>query len=412
MKRVSNLYDKITDVNNLRAAATKAARGKRRQPGVIKYNQCPDRFLLDLNTVLINKNYRTSEYTVFKVFEPKERDVYRLPFFPDRITHHAIMNVLEPTFTRMFTSDSYSCIKGKGIHGASFNLRKALADPAYLFCLKMDIKKFYPSIKHPILKALLRKKFKDQDLLWLLDEIIDSAPGLPIGNYLSQYMANFYLTYFDHWLKETMGVKHYFRYCDDLVILGTNKPDLHQLRVQITNYLRDNLELEVKDNYRVFPVKDGIDFVGYVHYPTHTLLRKSIKQNMARAVARHADKSIASYYGWAKHSNSNHLLKKLHMIKFSELGIKTSTASMEGEKINIHKLLNREIKVLNYKIEPSKFKDKGFDKCLHLQIEVGNEKRVVFTGSRILLEAIEQVPKDKFPFSTTIVMDNERYMFT
>ncbi len=264
--------------------------------------------------MLKNKTYTTSPYTTFKIFEPKERLIFRLPYFPDRITHHAVMNVLEPVFTRLFTADTYSCIKGKGIHGAANALKLALKDRANtIYCLKMDIKKFYPNINHAILKHLLRRKFKDNDLLWLLDGIIDSAEGLPIGNYLSQYFANYYLTYFDHWLKEDKMVRYYFRYADDLVILSNNKPELHQLLAEIRNYLQTELRLTVKDNYQVFPVEArGIDFVGYRFYHTHTLLRKTIKQNFARMLAtRKNPLSIASYKGWTKHADCKNLVKKL-----------------------------------------------------------------------------------------------------
>ena len=264
--------------------------------------------------MLVNKTYSTSPYITFTIFEPKERIIFRLPYFPDRITHHAVMNVLEPVFVSTFTSDTYSCIKGRGIHAAAYAVKKSLRDvPGTRYCLKLDIRKFYPSVDHDVLKALLRRKIKDQDLLWLLDGIIDSAEGLPIGNYLSQYFANFYLTYFDHWMKEDRGVKYYFRYADDLVILSDNKPYLHQLLIEIRAYLQDNLKLTVKHNNQVFPVDQrGIDFVGYVFYHTHILLRKSIKQNFARMLAGNRnDKSIASYKGWAHHCNSNHLLKKL-----------------------------------------------------------------------------------------------------
>jgi hypothetical protein len=160
---------------------------------------------------------------------------------------------------------------------------------------------------------LLRRKIKDNDLLWLLDEIIDSTGGLPIGNYLSQYLANFYLTYFDHWMKEEIRVKYYFRYADDMVILSGDKSSLHQLLSEIIEYLNTNLKLEVKQNYQVFPVASrGIDFVGYVFYHTHTRLRKNIKQNFARMLRYRRNKqSIASYRGWAVHCNSKNLLKKL-----------------------------------------------------------------------------------------------------
>lgn len=314
MKRIGNLFQRICSIENLQLADAIAQKGKKRQYGVIAHNKNQDMNILKLHHLLVDKTCRTSEYDIFKVFEPKEREVYRLPYFPDRITHHAIMNVLEPMFVSVFTSDTYSCIKGKGIHAAANAVKKALKDlQGTTYCLKLDIRKFYPSVDHDILKALLRRKIKDADLLWLLDEIIDSAEGLPIGNYLSQYLANFYLTYFDHWMKEQKQVKYYFRYADDLVILSDNKPNLHQLLADIRQYLADNLKLEVKGNYQVFPVASrGIDFLGYKFYHTHTLLRKTIKRNFARMLKRRPNPaSIASYKGWAKHCNSRHLLKRL-----------------------------------------------------------------------------------------------------
>jgi len=280
MKRINHLYEKICSIENLHLADSIARKGKLNQPGVIKHDKNRDANILALHEMLVNKTYKTSQYTTFTIFEPKERVIFRLPYFPDRITHHAVMNILEPLFVSTFTADTYSCIKGRGIHAAAYAVRKALQDiPGTIYCLKLDVKKFYPSVDHGVLKQLLRRKIKDNDLLWLLDGIIDSAEGLPIGNYLSQYFANFYLTYFDHWMKEVKQVKYYFRYADDLVILAPDKPYLHGLLSEIRNYLDEKLKLAVKDNYQVFPVDArGIDFVGYVFYHTHTRLRKSIKQ--------------------------------------------------------------------------------------------------------------------------------------
>jgi RNA-directed DNA polymerase len=314
MKRINNLYEKIISIENLKLADTKASKGKSKQYGVEIHKKNQESNIQLLHQWLVNKEYKTSPYTTFKVYEPKERIVYRLPYFPDRITHHAVMNILEPIFVSTFTADTYSCIKGKGIHAAARGVRKALIDVHHTkYCLKLDIKKFYPNIDHEILKQLLRRKIKDTNLLWLLDEIIDSADGLPIGNYLSQYLANFYLTYFDHWIKEKKGVKYYFRYADDIVILSDNKPYLHQMLADIKSYLSNNLKLIVKDNYQIFPVEArSIDFVGYRFYHTHTLLRKSIKQNFARMLARNKNKaSIASYNGWLKHANCINLKDKL-----------------------------------------------------------------------------------------------------
>lgn len=314
MKRYGNLYQQICSLNNLQLADQKARKGKAWQYGVQLHDKNRESNLLILQDLLVTRTYRTSPYTIFSIYEPKEREIYRLPFYPDRITHHAIMNVLEPLFVRIFTVDTYSCIKGRGIHAAVYNLKKALKErPATTYCLKMDIKKFYPSIDHDVLKQLIRRKFKDVNLLWLLDEIIDSAPGLPIGNYLSQYLANFYLTYFDHWVKETLQVRHYFRYADDLVLLSDSKTKLHGLFQRIKHYLESILKLQVKDNWQVFPVSSrGIDFVGYRFYHTHIRLRKTIKQNFARMLAKKPNiQSVNSYLGWTGHCNANHLTKTL-----------------------------------------------------------------------------------------------------
>jgi len=314
MKRINNLYERICSIDNLQLADSIARKGKLSKPGVIEHDRNRDKNLIELHEMLKNKTYQTSQYTTFTIFEPKERVIFRLPYFPDRIVHHAAMNILEPVFVSSFTADTYSCIKKRGIHAAAKAVKSALKDAAGTqFCLKLDIKKFYPNVDHEILKQLLRRKIKDQDLLWLLDEIIESADGLPIGNYLSQYFANFYLTYFDHWIKEELRVKYYFRYADDMVILSNNKAYLHKLLDQIRNYLQEKLKLTVKNNYHIFPVDArGIDFVGYVFRHSHTLLRKSIKQSFARMVARNRNsQSIASYKGWALHCNSKNLIKKL-----------------------------------------------------------------------------------------------------
>lgn len=313
MKRLNHLYPKICSIENLQLADAIARKGKAKQRGVITHLKNEEANIKLLHEQLVAKTYKTDGYKTFTIIDPKVRIIYSLNYFPHRIVHHAIMNVLEPVFVATFTADTYSCIKGKGVHAAAKALTNALKDvPGTTYCLKLDIKKFYPSIDHGILKKLLRRKLKDNDLLELLDGIIDSADGLPIGNYLSQYLANFYLAYFDHWIKETMGVKNYWRYADDIVITLDNKQDLHRLRVAITEYLRDNLKLTVKGNYRVFLVAScGIDFLGYVFYHTHTRLRKGIKQNYFRMLSNNPNsKSKASYYGWMLHANCINLQRK------------------------------------------------------------------------------------------------------
>lgn len=310
MKRISNLYNKIYNIENLILADKKARKGKLKQKEIKIFDINYENNLLELQEILINKEYKTSKYHIFKLFEKgKERVIYKLPYFPDRIVHHAIMNYLEPIFINTFTSNTYSCIKKRGIYKAFKNLKISLKDEINTqYCLKLDIKKFYPNINHDILKALIKKKIKDKDLLVLLNEIIDSTPGIPIGNYLSQYFGNFYLSYFDHWIKEELKIKYYFRYCDDMVILSSNKEDLHIILSKIIEYFNINLKLTLS-NYQIFPVKSrGIDFLGYKFYHTHILLRKSIKKNFIKMIKYNKNnKSLASYNGWLIHANTKNL---------------------------------------------------------------------------------------------------------
>lgn len=328
MKRIGNLYDRIISLDNLRLADEKARRGKGRSYGVRVHDKNREENILRLHELLKSKNFKTSQYETFTIYEPKERLIFRLPYYPDRIVHHAIMNVLEPIWVSVFTTDSFSCIKKRGINGAQRKVLQALKDVENTrYCLKIDIRKFYPSIDHDILKQVIRRKIKCKDTLWLLDQIIDTADGVPIGNYLSQYFANLYLSYFDHWIKEVVGVKYYFRYADDMVFLHKDKAFLHGLLVQINDYLHQYLNLELKSNYQVFPVDvRGIDYVGFVFRHSHTRLRKSIKKNFCRAAAKLNKRSnisekeymmgLCSWLGWVKHSNSQHLLRTITNEKY------------------------------------------------------------------------------------------------
>lgn len=327
MKRIGNLYTKIYDLDNLYLAYSKAKTGKSKSKGVIQFESDLDNNILQIQKELIEQTYITSEYNVFTIRDPKERTIYSLPF-RDRVVQHAIMNIIESLWTSVFISQSYSSIKGKGIHGAWKHIRRDMKNRKQTqYCLKMDITKFYPSIDHHIMKQIIRKKIKDEKLLHLLDGIIDSAPGMPIGNYLSQFLANLYLSYFDHWLKEVKRVKYYYRYADDLIILGDSKQNLHLLGIDIQSYLSENLKLKLKSNYQVFPiVSRGIDFIGYIFYHTHTMLRKRIKKNFCRCVAKLNRKvltakdyriKICSWLGWCKYCNSKNLIKTI--IKHEEV---------------------------------------------------------------------------------------------
>lgn len=329
MKRYNNLFDKIVSLDNLYEADKRARRQKSHRPEVMLFDKNKDNLLLDLQRKLINGEYETSEYYVFKIYEPKEREIFKLPYYPDRIVHHAIMNIMEPIWVSAFVKGTYSCIRKRGMHKALKDVKFALKDEINTqYCLKLDIRKFYPSIDHDILKTIIRKKIKDKRLLSLLDEIIESAQGVPIGNYLSQFFANLYLTYLDHWIKEQKKVRYYFRYADDIVILGRDKQELRDLFYNIQDYLNNKLKLNFKDNWQIFKVDSrGIDFVGYRVFHTHTLLRKRIKKRFCKKINKlnkkqNLDKDtykqkICSYIGWIKYCNGRNLLNK--MSKYKEL---------------------------------------------------------------------------------------------
>lgn len=332
MKRYGNLYQQIISLDNLRLADEKARKRKKKTYGVRLHDANRDMNILNLHIALRDKTFRTSEYTIFTIREPKEREIYRLPYYPDRIVHHAIMNVLEPIWHRTFTYNTYSCIKERGIdgkRGAAKQVDKIIRsfEGRPLYCLKIDICKFYPSIDHSIMKAIIRKKIKDKDLLWLLDEIIDSAPGLPIGNYISQYMANLYLAYMMHAANEKCHVAC-TEYADDIVFYADSKKALHGMLHTFLKPYAEELRLRIKGNYQIFPMAHNrhddsgraLDYLGYQFYRSQRLLRKSIKQNLCRKAATMNKKpidakaykqSIASWLGWCKHSNSKHLLKTI-----------------------------------------------------------------------------------------------------
>ena len=328
MKRFNNLFDKIVSLDNLYLADSKARRNKGNRKEIREFDKHKDELLLKLQQQLINGKYNTSEYFIFKIYEPKEREIFKLPYYPDRIVHHAIMNIMEPLWVSMFIKGTYSCIKKRGIHKALRDVKTALKDKDNTkYCLKLDVRKFYPSIDHDILKQIIGKKIKDKRLLDLLYNIIDSADGVPIGNYLSQFFANLYLTYMDHWIKEVKKIKYYFRYADDIVILHGDKQFLRDLFQDMKQYLNDKLHLDFKSNWQIFEVDDrGIDFVGYRTYHSHVLLRKRIKKNFCRKIAilnkRDMTKEeylqkICSYVGWIKYCNGRNLFNKV--IKYKEL---------------------------------------------------------------------------------------------
>lgn len=324
MKRHGKLLHKIINYGNIELAHQNAKHGKAHYTAVQKVDSDRDKYLRQVQQLLADKSFTTSEYDVFKIYKPKKRDISRLPYYPDRIVQHALLNVIAPIWDKIFIYDVYSAIPGKGIHKAIGRLKHFLKDKANTqYCLQFDIAKFYPSVDHKILKQQIRRKIKCSDTLWLLDDIVDSPPGdkgIPIGNYTSQYFANIYLNWLDHWIKQELKCKYYIRYADDGVILSNSKDHLRSIQQQIGCYLNDNLALKFNPKTQVYPVNDrGIDFLGYRTFRDYILLRKKsakkfkrklkkIKQQRGKIPAQHIVSSIMSYIGWIQHCNGYNLL--------------------------------------------------------------------------------------------------------
>jgi retron-type reverse transcriptase len=318
MKRIGNLYEKIIDKDNLRRAHHNARKRKGHYREVKQVNANEDYYINEIHDMLKNKTFKNAKYKVFqRKSSGKIRTIYKLPYYPDRIIQHAILQVLEPIWKKVLIRETYQSIKGRGVHDAKVRVEKVIRKERPAYCLKVDIKKFYPSVDNEIMKSIIRRKIKCPETLWILDEIIDSTQGLPIGNYISQYFGNLYLAYFDHWVKEHHA-NHYFRYADDIVIFHDSKKHLHAVLNSINLYLHEQLHIGLKENYQVFPVASrGVDFLGYVFHHNYTLVRKSIKENFIRKALKFQKKeteglkrSLASYYGWLVHCNSYNLRTK------------------------------------------------------------------------------------------------------
>lgn len=342
------MYEKIYDLENLRKAHQHAKKGKSWYREVREIDKDPDRYLIQIQKMLVDHTYKTSDYDVFYKRDGKKlRKIYKLPYYPDRICQWAVIQVIEPCIINNLTADTYSAIPGRGIHRCLAKLQTAMwNDPeGCRYCLKLDAKHYYQSINHDILKSKYSKMFNDPELLWLLNEIIDSIStaetedltaiypqgedidsetGIPIGNYLSQYSGNYYFSDFDHWIKEQKHVKHYFRYMDDMVIFGRTKEELFALNDEIDDYFRDELKLRIKANWQVFPTYvRGVDFVGYRTFYKYALLRKSTCLKMEKTMNAIGSKvksgnmmnysewcSVNSYKGWLQHADTFRLTQK------------------------------------------------------------------------------------------------------
>jgi retron-type reverse transcriptase len=331
MKRYGNLFQKIVEPGNIYLGYVRARKGKTWQDTIKVFEDDLENNLECIRTSLASCTFTTSKYETFTIYEPKRRIIYKLPFNPDRIVQHALMNIVEPIWESFFIDDSYACRINKGIHAGSRRTMEFIRKVGKCgYCLKMDVSKFYPSISHNILFEIIQHKIKCKSTLQLLKDIVYSIAGgynVPVGNYTSQWFGNLYLNELDQFVKHKLKAKRYIRYCDDFIILDQEKKHLHSIATSIEDFLIDRLNLKLSKN-RIFPVRQGIDFLGYRHFYNYILLRKSAVKRIKRRVKELPEmltskkisplqfqSSIASTQGWLRWCNSFNLSNSLDLIQ-------------------------------------------------------------------------------------------------
>lgn len=317
-------YDSIISLENLLISYQEFLKGKRKRKDVTRFSLHFMDNILKLHQDLKDKTYKHSRYHAFKINDPKPRDIHKAKV-RDRVVHHAIYRILYPYFDKKFIFDSYSCRNNKGTHKAinrlEYFVRKVSSNNTKtVWVLKCDIKKFFASINQNILKNILKKHIKDEDILWLLEKIVDSfhthnkpGIGLPLGNLTSQLLINIYMNEFDQFVKRELKVKHYMRYSDDFIIFHTDKQYLYNLIPKISDYLQKNLKLSLHpDKLYIRSLSLGVDFLGWVHFPYHRVLRTSTKKRMFKRLdINQSRETIASYLGLLKHGNTYKLIKRI-----------------------------------------------------------------------------------------------------
>lgn len=319
MKRTGYLFEEICSIENIQQAITNAAKGKKRRRCVNRVLNNRDKAAEAIRNLLISKQFAPKPYNKFDIKDGasgKERTIYCPAFYPDQIVHWVVIQVLQPVIMKGMYALCCGSIPGRGMHyGKRYIERWLRRDRKNTkYCLKLDIKKYYPHIRTDVLKEKFCRKIKDKNALWLIYKIIDShTEGLPIGNYTSQWWANFYLESVDHFIKENLHTVYYIRYMDDMVLFGRNKKELHEARKLIAGFIKP-MGLTLKENWQVFKVDARpVDFLGFRFYRDRTTLRRRNALRVRRRVRKAYRKgkvtlkdarAILSYLGWIKHSDS------------------------------------------------------------------------------------------------------------
>lgn len=316
-------YDDIISVKNLCEAWKEFVRGKKTKDDVTKFSLNLSHNIFKLHEELRNKTYQHGSYEAFSISDPKPRSIHK-SVVRDRLLHHAIYRILYPYFDSKFIYDSYSCRIRKGTHKAmnrfqSFTHKESQNNTKTVWVLKCDIRKFFASIDQDVLIGIIEEHIPDEDIVLLVSKIIksfhtDYGKGLPLGNLTSQLLVNIYMNEFDQFMKHKLKTKYYIRYADDFVILSHDKTWLQETLSEIKEFLWNKLQLELHPNkVSIQTIASGIDFLGWVHFPDHRVLRTVTKRRMFRNINEKNGKieTVQSYLGLLKHGNTKKLQKEI-----------------------------------------------------------------------------------------------------
>jgi len=317
-------YKDIIKIENLLLTWERFLRGKKQKKDVVIFQLRLADNLTNLYYSLANYTYKHGAYSAFTISDPKLRNIHKATV-RDRVLHHLIYKELYPYFDKKFIYDSYSCRKNKGTHRAIkrfkyFACRVSKNNSRMCYVLKCDIKKFFASINHKILIKILKRHIEDTDIIWLIDEIISSfystrpGVGLPLGNLTSQLFVNVYMNEFDQFVKHELKIKYYIRYADDFVVLSDDKKWLEKQIFVIQGFLFKELKLELHpDKVSIKTLASGVDFLGWVNFPYHRVLRTTTKRRMLRRIVKSlAPETLNSYLGLLRHGNTGKLQKEVY----------------------------------------------------------------------------------------------------
>jgi retron-type reverse transcriptase len=333
MQSHNGLWEKLISFKNLLLAYKKARKAKPSSIEVLIFSMNLERNLFALQNELASGTYRLSGYRCFTIFEPKKRTIKALPF-KDRVVQHALCNLIEPIFDNTFINTSFACRKKKGTHKGLATIKKAVQSKFVNegYALKCDVRKYFPTIDHSILKKILFERIKDKQICNLMCLIIDSDvsefginKGIPIGNLTSQLFANIYLNELDKFVKHKLKAKYYYRYVDDFLIFSDSKKKLHIFKKKIKRFLKTRLFLEIpKRKTNIYLIKDGVDFVGYKIFSSFVRLRKSnltkFKKRTIYLSSLYLENkininrlfsSINSYLGYTMHADAYRVTSKI-----------------------------------------------------------------------------------------------------